>query len=229
MLRDGLVQVVGAHRVGEEVGGLRLGHLDHRAQDDARQPHAADGGPEQGAVRVVLRAFRLQVQDAAVGHEQFHGHDVLAEGAGRVVVLAVDVRADGPADGDLAGAGQDRDPEAEGDGGLHQLIQRHAAVHVDQGGLRVDGVDAVELLHVDDQAAAVLGGVAVGAAHAAGDDAAALMLGEVGVLLGDLRDGLDDAVQVRRGQHVGGGRRGAAPAGQRLFCGVKVHHPILLM
>src|SRR5699024_10219204 len=77
---DRLVQRGRAVGVRDEVGGLRARHLDAGAQDDAGQAHAADGGPEQLALRVIRGALRLQVQDAAVGDEQLHGQDVVAEG-----------------------------------------------------------------------------------------------------------------------------------------------------
>ena len=80
---------------------------------------------------------------AAVCHEQLHGGDVVAKGTGGVVVLAVDIRADCAADGDLAGAWQNRDPQAVWQGGLHQLIQGYATVYVDDCGFRIDGVDLV--------------------------------------------------------------------------------------
>ena len=77
------------------------------------------------------------------------------------MVLAVDVAGDGPADGDLAGARQHRDPEAERKGCAHQLVEVHARVDVDEVALAVHRVDLVQRGHVDDEAAAVLCVVAV--------------------------------------------------------------------
>ena len=54
---------------------------------------------------------------------------------------------------------------------LHQLVQADAGVDVDQPGVGADRVDAVQRRHVDHQAAAVLGVVAVGAAQPACDHA----------------------------------------------------------
>ena len=68
----------------------------------------------------------------AVGDQQVHRPHVVAEAAGAVVVLAVDVAGDGAADGDLTGAGQHRDPQAERQRGTHQLVEVHAGVDVDE-------------------------------------------------------------------------------------------------
>ena len=111
---DRLVQRVRAVGVRDEVGGLRARHLDAGAQDDAGQTHAPDGGPEQLTLRVIRGALRLQVQDTAVGDEQLHGQDVVAEGTRGVVVLAVNIRPDRTTDRDLAGARQDGNPQAVG-------------------------------------------------------------------------------------------------------------------
>src|SRR5699024_10250494 len=149
-----------------------------------------------------------------------HGDHVVAEGAGGVVVLAVDVGADGAADGDLAGARQHGDPQAVGQRGLHQLVEGDAAVDVDDGGLRVDGVDVLEGLHVHDEAAGVLRRVAVGAAHAAGDDAALEVVGLAVVLLGDGPDRGGDFGHVGGVEDLGGRGGGASPAGEGPgFCG----------
>ena len=68
----------------------------------------------------------------AVGGEQVHRPDVVAETARAVVVLAVDVAGDGAADGDLAGAGQHGHPQPERQRRLHQLVEVHARVDVDE-------------------------------------------------------------------------------------------------
>ena len=82
------------------------------------------------------------------------------------------------------------------------------------------GVDLVEALHVDDQTTRVLGRVAVGAAHAAGDDATLEVVGLVSVIVGNLLDGRDDGVEVFRAQNLRAGRGRAAPAVQGGFAGV---------
>ena len=119
---DGFIQVIGAVRIRDEVGGFRLGHADGGAQNDAGQAHAANGGPEEVAARVILGAFRGQVQHAAIGHEQLHGDHVVTKGAGGVVVLTVNIWADCATDGDLAGTRQYRNPQAIRQGSLHQLV-----------------------------------------------------------------------------------------------------------
>ncbi len=80
-------------------------------------------------------------QDATVGHEQLHLHDVVAEAALAVVVLAVDVVRDRTAHRDLAGTREHRHPEAVRERGLHEGVEGDAGVEVDRRGLGVDGVD----------------------------------------------------------------------------------------
>lgn len=128
---------------------------------------------------------------------------MVTKGTGGVVVLAVDVRADSAADGDLAGTRQDRNPQAVGQSGLHELVKGDATVDVDNARLRIDGVDLVEGLHVDDEATGVLRGVTVGTAHTAGDDATAQVGGLISVVLSHLGDGSLDDVDVWGGQNVG--------------------------
>ena len=124
---------------------------------------------------------------------------MVTKGTGGVVVLAVDIRADSTTDGDLAGTRQNRNPQAIRQGGLHELVEGDSTVDVDDARLRVDGVDVVERLHVDDEAAGVLRGVTVGAAHTAGDDTAAQVGRLISVVLGHLGDGGLDDVDVRGG------------------------------
>ncbi len=121
-----------------------------------------------------LFAVRGEVADLSVGGQQVHRAHMVAEAARAVVVLAVDVGGDRAADGDLPGARQHRHPQPERQRRLHQLVEVDAGVDVGQLGVGVDRVDAVQRRHVDDQAAAVLRVVAVGAAQPAGDDAPAL-------------------------------------------------------
>ena len=183
---DGLVEVRGDVAVGDEVRRLRRCHLDGGAQDDSGQAVAADRRPEQ----LTLGSVGSQPADLAVGGQQIHRPHVVAEAARAVVVLAVDVARDRAADGDLAGAGQHRHPQPERQRRLHQRVEADAGVEVDQAGVAVDGVDPVQRGHVDDQAAAVLRVVAVGAAQSAGDHAA----------LAGLRHGLGDHLGIRRRQ-----------------------------
>ena len=139
---------------------------------------------------------------------------MVAEASGAVMVLAVNVRADGATDGDLSGAWQHRYPQAERERSAHQLIEIHAAVDVDDSGRRVDAVDPVQRRHIDDEAAGVLGIVAVRPAEAAGDDAAAKVRRLRVVPLGDLLDRVGDELGVRGRKHFTRGRRSAPPAGE---------------
>jgi hypothetical protein len=84
----------------------------------------------------------------------------------------------------------------------HQAVQAHSGVADDDSGVGVHGADAVQAGHVEDGAAGVLRGVAVGPSEAPGDGAAgAAGADRLGGLLG------------RAGTvHAREGRRGAAPA-----------------
>ena len=119
-----------------------------------------------------------------------------------MVVLAVDVGADRPADRDVPGAGRHRYEPAERQQHLHQAVQADARVADDDARLGVDGADAVEAGHVEDRAARVLRGVPVRPAEAAGDRAAR-----------PARPHRGGRLLVAAGaQQPGGGGGGAAPA-----------------
>ncbi|SIN19089.1 Uncharacterised protein [Mycobacteroides abscessus subsp. abscessus] len=130
------------------------------------------------------------------------------------MVLAVNVRADGPTHGHLAGTRQHRYPQAERQCGLHQLIQAYARVDVRDRGLGADRVHALQRRHVDDDAAAVARVVAVGAAQTARHDATSQMGGAVGARVGYLAHRLGNDVDVRGGEHMRHGGCGAAEPGQ---------------
>ena len=125
----------------------------------------------------------------------------------------MNIRTNGTTDGHLASTRQYRHPQAVGQRGLHQLIQRDTAVDINNRRLLINGVNLVELLHVDDKTARVLGGVAVGAAHTAGNYTAAQVVRLVGVLVCDSLDGVNDFIQVRRRQHLGLSGGSTTPTG----------------
>ena len=114
----------------------------------------------------------VSVRTSPSAVDQVHRQHVVAEAALGVVVLAVHVRADRAADRDLAGARQHRHPPAERQGGAHQGVEADPAVDDRDARVGVDRGRAGEAGHVQDGAAGVLRGVAVGAAEAAGDDPA---------------------------------------------------------
>jgi len=223
--RDRLVERRGLVGVGEEERRLGAGHGDPRLEDHARQAVAADGGPEEGARRVVGRPARLQGEDPAVRDEQLHPGDVIAERPGRVVVLAVDVVPDRAADGDLARPRKHRYPQSERQSGPHELVQAHAGIDHGKGLLCVELVDAVEAAHVQHHAAGVLSAVAVRTAEAAGHHAAPQVIGAGGVGVVDRRDGGGDLLHRPRGEHVGGRSalcspcRGYRPRAEDKRCG----------
>ena len=125
---------------------------------------------------------------------------MISEAAGAVVVLSVDVATDRAADGYLAGSGQYRDPQSGRQGRSHQLIQADSAVDVDHACPGVDRVNPIQCGHVDDQSAAVLGVVAVGAAQSARDDPAMPAFGGLG---GHPGDDFDDLLGIRGVEHLG--------------------------
>ena len=203
------VAVVGGRQPGHQVVEVRrplgvdrhqrgLDRLepDRRGEDHAGQAHAAGGGVEQG------RAGDHRA-DLAVGGEQFEGQHVPREGARDVVVLAVDVGADRPADRDVAGAGGDRHEPAERQQHLHQPVQGDARVaqHGAAGG--VDRVDTVQARHVEHGPARVLRRVPVRPSQAPGDAAAGPAV----------PDGCRGLLVRPRADQPGRGGSGAAPTG----------------
>ena len=216
---DSLIQAVGHIAIGNKVGGFGLRHPNLRPHNNAGQPHTADGGPEQGAVGIITAALRLKMEDTAVGNQQFHGHHMIAEGAGRMVVLAMNIGANSTTNSDLASARQNRNPQAIRQCCLHQLIQRHTAVDINNGAVGIDGVDLVESLHIDNQATGVLCRIAIRAAHTAGDNTALQVRGLRRILFRHRGHGLGDDVQVGSAQHFTGSGGSASPAGERASSG----------
>ena len=212
MERDGLVETAGGGGVGDEVSTLGPLELDLRPKDDASQADSRDRRPEQLALGVVGAAGGGQGEDASIGHQQRDLDNVLAEGSGAVMILAMDVVRDGSTDGDLPGARQHRNPQTEREGHGHQLIEGDSGVEVDDPGGVIDRVDALELRHVDGQATDVLRGFVVGTSQSAGDHAATQVGRLVGVCIGNLRDSLGDHLDIGCRQHVTLDRRRAAPA-----------------
>ena len=138
------------------------------------------------------------------------GH-VLAEAAVDVMVLAVDVGGDGPAHRHVAGAGGDGHEPAERDQALHEGLEADAGADGDLSGDEVGAVDGVEPGGVEDHAPGVLGGVAVAASEAAGDEP------PVGRRRPTWRRPwpASTAVDVDGRDHLGGARCRPAPAAQQ--------------
>src|SRR5665647_2565377 len=97
--------------VRDEVRRLDPVESQRGPQDDSSQARSADGRPENRGVRIVGGPVGSEFEDAPVGDEQLHRLHVVAEAAGTVVVLAVDVARDRSADRYLTRAGKYRDPE----------------------------------------------------------------------------------------------------------------------
>ena len=193
---DRIVEVGGDVAVGDEVRRFGRCHLDGGPQDDSSQSVASDGGPEQ----LCGRPFRGDRVHLAVCRQQVHRPDVVAEAAGTVMVLAVDVATDRTADRHLSGAGQHRNPQALREGGLHQLVEADASVDVNDARGDVHRVDPVQCGHIDDQSTAVLGVVTIGPTQSAGDHPAVATLGGFGRHPGD---GPDDLLGIRGRQNIG--------------------------
>ena len=119
---------------------------------------------------------------------------------------AVLVLADGPTDGDVAGARGDRNEPAERYQPAHQVVEARAGERGDQPGLDVERGDPRDAGDIEDVAAGVLRGVAVAATEPSGDDPS--------------RSGLVERLEQcfdRVGVMDFGARtRGAAPAGDQL-------------
>ena len=92
-----------------------------------------------------------------------------AEGAGSVMVLAMDIVGERAADGDEAGAGRDRRKPAGRHGELQQAVEQQAGPAGQQAGFAIEEQDFVHSARVDQRAALVQAGIAVGAAIAVGE------------------------------------------------------------
>ena len=157
-------------------------------RDDTGQPHAAERRVEQGVVGG--RRPSHQRPGRAVGQHEVERADVVAEAPVDVVVLAVDVRRDGAADRDVTGPRRDREEPACGEEHRHDVAQHRAGARDDVAVVASANPESAD--EVEDRAAAVLRGVAVGPAGTAGEHSA--------------RSGAQ-----QRGRHLGRRRAGAGP------------------
>ena len=207
-----VVEVFGPFGVDQDVARLHRDQLHGGFGDDPREAHPAGRGPEEfgiGGGRHLDRADR---------RHQGHGEHVRAETSVHVVVLAVDVRRNGSADGHKPGARCDRNEPTEGNQAFHQGLQAHPARHPESSAFQVDGEDPVQPVHVDHDPTGVLGGVPVAATEAPGDDSPAVAGS------GDL---LHQAAETGRGQgmdDLGGARSGPTPTGEDFVAGVNGSH-----
>lgn len=189
-----VVEVARAFGVDAHQRGLDRQQPDRRGEDHPGQAHAARRRLEQ-------RRARHHRTDLPVGGEQFQGQHMAGEGTGDVVVLAVDVGADRPADGHIAGAGRDRHEPAERQQHLHQPVQGDARVAQHGAAVGVDRVHPVQARHVEHGTARVLRRVPVGPSQPSRDAPARAALPD--------REG---GLLVRpRADQPGGGGSGAAP------------------
>lgn len=194
------VEVAGAVRVHAHVRGLHGVHGQARGGDDAGEAHPPDRGPEQVGVAVVGADF----EGFASGGEERQGTHVGADGGVDVVVLAVDVGGDRPAQGDVPGPGGDGKEVSSPQQVRHESAQAGAGRCGDLAAVGIEPGRPGEFGAVQDESAGGLGGVAVGTPQSAGQGPAWSGLGQ---RLGGLFGGA-------RAHHGGGGGGGAAPPGE---------------
>ena len=137
-----------------------------RPGDEAGEAHAADGG----GVPVGVLGGRAEAA-RAVGADQFEARDVVAEGAGDVVVLAVDVVGDGAAEGDVLGSGRDGQEESARHGEVEDLRERDARFGGEHAGRGIEVDQAVHAGGLQQGAVLEQADVAVAAAQADGERA----------------------------------------------------------
>ena len=143
--------------------------------------------------------------------QQGQAQHVVAERPLDVVVLAVDVAGDGPADGHEAGARRDRDEEAPGHGHAQQVVQAHPGGDGHRPGRLVDGGVEDLVLEPQHDPAAVLGRIAVRAPEPSRDAAPRRQVLHRGGERVDPPSGL--------GHQLGRGPRGPPPPGEQLPAG----------
>ena len=132
--------------------------------EDAGEAEAADGGGEPVGI-VSGRA----VEALAVGADELKLGDVGAEGAGEVVIFAVDVVGNGAAEGDVFRSRGDGEEPAVRDGEVEELGEREAGFGGEDSLLLVKAEQAVHAGGDEEVAALEEAGVAVAAAHADGE------------------------------------------------------------
>ena len=179
---DGLIPVGGALEAVEELVEVRDPpvlapdpgrgqplHAEADLEDVAGEAHAAQRGEEQLGV-LLARAL----DDVAARHAQLERHDVLADRAGHVVVLAVDVARDHAAQGDEPGARRDGDEPVLGQEGVGEGLKADAGLGAEHACVAIEGEEAVGQAGADDlaHAAGRQGGIAVGATQTPAEDGA---------------------------------------------------------
>ena len=114
----GLSQVPGAHAEVVDEGGGHRRQPQGDGVDQAGQPHAPQGRPEQ-----VGEPGPRAAHHVAAGQHHLQLVDEGPEGADAVVVLAVDVGGDAAAQGAVPGPGGDRREPAPGEGEADHVVE----------------------------------------------------------------------------------------------------------
>ena len=154
-------------RLDRHQAGLDRDQAERGVEDDPGQSHAADRRPEQLGIVV-----GPDLDDGRVGEHHPQSDDVVAERPVAMVVLAVDVAGDRPADRDEPRSGRDRHEPSPRHDDRQQVVDADAGRHGDRsrGVVDLDGI--VRRAEGDHMATGVLGRIAVRTAEAAGDPAA---------------------------------------------------------
>ena len=108
-------------------------------------------------------SVREQSLAATIRPHQFEARNVAAEGAGDLVVLAVDIVGDGAAEGDVLGAGSDGKEEAARNSEVEDLRERNAGLGGQDAGLGVEIDQAVHAGGLEQRAVLQQADIAVAA------------------------------------------------------------------
>ena len=155
------VEVLQADRLRLERARRHGLQLEFDPGDDPGQPQAADRGGEE------LRALRWSdLEEGAVAPQQPERTDVTPEGAGPIVVLAVDIVGDRPAKGHELGPRRHGHEPAARHADFEQPPDRKPRLRPHDAGRPVGRDDAIEAAHPEQAAAIVEAHVAIGAAEA---------------------------------------------------------------
>ena len=134
-----LVQVAEASALGLNPGARDGPQLDLHPGDEPGQTQAANSGGEPVGV-----LGRRAAAATSVGAYQFEGADMVAKGAGTVMVLAMHVVGHRPAQGHEAGAGGDGQKPALGDDEVEDLRQQDPGLGAQDALFGVEGDEPVQ-------------------------------------------------------------------------------------
>ncbi len=158
-------EVPEAELLGVQEGGGDGAELEFGAGDEPSEAESADGCTEPIGV-----LFAAAEASGSVGSQEFEGADVAGEGAGAVVVFAVDVVGDRAADGDEAGAGGHGEKPTRRNAEAEDRVEAAPGLAVEAAGGGVERNPAVEPAGHQQAPAVVEAGVAIAPAESVGED-----------------------------------------------------------